>query len=143
MRLPFLKRGEGYTFIELLLAVTILALITAPILGLLATGFSAVHLAGQQSAAVNFCRAAMESVKSLGYAAAYEIYLLEGRSPLIEAPLPGAPNFRRVTEVTVLPTEAGPALQGLELLQVRISVYWMGKGAEERSIRLESYLAPR
>lgn len=142
MQMPFLKRGEGYTFIELLLAVTILAMITAPLLGLLATGFTAVHLAGQQTAAVNLGRAAMESVKSLGYAAAYDFYILQAHSPLIEGALTGAPQFRRVTEVLRLPPEAGAALQGLELLHIRITVYWTGKGAE-RSAVLESYLAPR
>lgn len=142
MQMRFLQRSDGYTFVELLLTITILALFTAPLLGLLGTGFAAINSAGQQTAAVNLCRASLESAKSLGYAAVYNFYILEARSPVIEATLPGAPHLKRVTEVTTLPPDAGAALQGLELLQIRVTVYWTGKGAE-RSAALESYLAPR
>jgi prepilin-type N-terminal cleavage/methylation domain-containing protein len=142
MLMRFRKKCEGYTFIELLLAVTILALITAPLLGLLATGFTAIHLAGQQTAAVNLCRAAMESVKSAGYDTAYHRFIVEGLSPELEENLPEAPHFRRVTEVTPLSPGDGGALQGLGLLHIRITVYWTVKGVA-RSAALESYLAPR
>ncbi len=142
MQMRVLKRSEGYTFIELLLAVTILAMITAPLLGLLTTGFMAIHLAGQQTTAVNLCRAEMESVKNLGYEAACDFYIIEARSPVIENALPGAPQFRRVTEVTLLPPDAEAALQELELLRIQITVFWTGRGAE-RFAALESYLAPR
>jgi type II secretory pathway pseudopilin PulG len=140
MQRRILQRGEGYTFIELLIAVTLLALITAPLLGLLATGFTAVHAAGQQTAAVNLCRAAMESLKSLGYAAVYDDYVLKGGSPREETALQGP--FTRVTEVSTLPPDGGGVLQELELLQIRVTVFWAGKGAV-RSATLESYLAPR
>lgn len=137
-----LNRGEGYTFIELLIAVTILALITAPLLALFATGFTAIRSAGEQTAAVNIGRAAMESVKAKGYAAAFEYYVGAGRSPTHESLPQGSGNFRLVTEVKPLSPETGPFLGSLELLYIRISVSRPGQGGE-RSVILESYLAPR
>jgi len=137
-----LHKSNGYTFIELLLAVTLLALITTPMLTLFVTALSAVHSAGQQTTAVNLCRAAMESVKAAGYDAAYETFIIEALSPIVESSLPGAANFRRVTEVISLTPESGPLLHSLEILHIRITVYWPGQG-RERYVVLESYLAPR
>lgn len=137
-----LNRGEGYTFIELLIAVTILALITAPLLTFFAAGFTAIRSAGEQTTAVNLGRAAMESVKAKGYTAAFEYYVSAGRSPLNASLSHGSGNFRLVTEVRPLSPETGPFLNSLELLYIRISVLWPGRDVE-RSVILESYLAPR
>ena len=101
----FLKRGEGYTFIELLLAVAILAIIAAPLFGLLATACTAIRSAGDQTAAVNFARSAMETVKAAGFDAAYETYITGGQSPLIEESLPEDPRMRReIADVAALPS---------------------------------------
>ncbi|HOL17297.1 MAG TPA: hypothetical protein PLY40_03305 [Bacillota bacterium] len=137
----FLKRGEGYTFIELLLAVTILAFITAPLLGLLATACIAIRSAGDQTTAVNLGRAAMEAVKAAGFDAAYETYIIGGQSPLIEESLPEDPRMRREIAVTLAPSPSG-MLQDPELLQIRVAVSWPARGTEQVVV-LESYLCRR
>lgn len=142
MRKTILNSEAGYTFIELLIAVTILALVVAPLLGLLVTGFSAINLAGRQTTAVNLCRAALESTKGLGYAAAYDLYVREGRSPLEEDAVAGFPHFRRLTEVEPVFLASGDAPLDLDLLLIRITVSSSGIGAGH-STTLESYLAER
>ncbi|MEW5785664.1 MAG: prepilin-type N-terminal cleavage/methylation domain-containing protein [Bacillota bacterium] len=142
MRKMIRDTAAGYTLIELLIAVTILALVVSPLLGLLAAGFSAINLAGQQTSAVNLCRAALESTKALGYTAVYNLYVREGRSPLEDNAIPGFPQFRRLTVVKPVSLEAGGAPLAIELLLIRITVSWTGKGME-RSTILESYLAER
>lgn len=138
--IPF-KSSAGYTFIELLIAITILALLIAPLLALFATGFNAINLAGQQTTAVNLCRAGIESLKSRDYEAVYDDYLAGG--PVLEdGPVEGSPHFRRKMEVEPVTLYAGPASPDLELLQLKVTVSWTAR-ERERSFSAETYLAPR
>lgn len=139
-RLSF-KSSAGYTFIELLLAITILALLIAPLLALFATAFKAITLAGQQTTAVNLCRAGIESLKSRDYEAVYGDYRAGG--PVLEdGPVEEAPLFRRKIEVEPVTLPAGPASPELELLQLTVTVSWTARGSQQ-SFSAETYMSPR
>lgn len=139
-----LRRGsDGYTFIELLLAITILGFVVAPFLGLFTGSFSAITRAGRQSCAINLCREKMEYIKAKGYTSAYNHYIENGSSVLIEENISEGEGFWRVTEVNVISgTDLGNSLPEIDLLQIKITVYWLFRD-QEYSETLESYLANR
>lgn len=138
-----LCRNDAYTFIELLVAITLLGLIIAPFLGLFGTSYSAIARAGQQSTAVNLCRDRMEWVKARGfsYFAAYSNS--NGTLTLIEEDLPGEPGCRRITEISTL-NISPPGRHDLEtpLLHVAITVFFT-VGHHEYSEKVETYIAER
>lgn len=134
---------DGYTFIELLLAITMLAFVVTPFIGLFTYSFSSIALAGRQSGAVNLCREKMESLKALGYDSVYDCYIIEGASPRYEDDLAQNPGFRRNTEVIPLSiTTSGTPQRTLELLHLKIKVSWTVRD-QEYSETVESYLARR
>ncbi len=132
----------GYTLIELLVAVAILGLVAAPIFTLFNSGFSSIAVAGRQSAAINLCREKMETVKAGDFDQLYDFYISNAGSPHVEDNIPGAPLFRRVTEVDVVNPANGSLPPGAEVLSVTVSVYWTS-GSGEKSESLESRLARR
>lgn len=137
--------GEnGFTFAELMVAVTILAVVTVPLLSLLASGHAAAVFSGRQTTAVNLCRAGVEEIKARGYD--YYMAVIEENAgapytPPAEDPVPGFSFFSRRA---VVAAEILPGLNGLEvkLLRVTVTVSWM-HGDGERSVALETYLAER
>lgn len=138
-----LCRNDGYTFIELLVAITLLGLIIAPFLGLFGTSYSAIVRAGQQSTALNLCRDRVEWVKARGfsYFAAYPNS--NGALTLIEEDLPEEPGYRRITEVAAVhinPPEQ-PDLE-IPLLHVTVTVIFTA-GHQEYSEKVETYIAER
>ena len=138
-----LRSKDGYTFIELLLAITILGFVVTPFLGLFTYSFSSLVLSGRQSSAINLCREKMESLKADGYSSVYDCYITGGASPLLENDPAQNPGFRRITEVIPLSiTTSGTPQLTLELLQIKITVFWMIRD-REYSETVESYLGCR
>ena len=143
MNKALLRSTGGYTFVELLVAITILGFVSAPFIGLFYSCFSAITMAGSQTGAINLCRDKMESVKAGGYQAVYDRYI-SGESPAIfDEDLTASHGFRRVVEVNpLLLSTAGTPQLTLDLLQIKVTVYWT-VGAREYSETVESYLARR
>ena len=138
-----LRATDGYTFIELLVAITILSFVITPFLGLFTFSFHSIALSGRQTTAINLCRDKMETVKANGYNHVYNYYLNGGNTPEEECCLPENPDFRRTTEVSIITLyEEDSRLPAIDLLQIRITVYWQTRGQEHRQV-LESYLALR
>ncbi len=144
MNIPVLRSNCGYTFIELLIAISILGLVIAPFLALFSGSFLAINSAGRQSAAVNLCREQMETIKSLGCATLHTAYL-EGNSSYlkIEEKVDGFCGFKRTTSVETFKftCENEPSLK-LELLLIEVTVSWMDR-AKEKSETLVSFLSCR
>ncbi len=138
-----LRNPHGYTFVELLIAITILGIVIAPFLALFSSSYLSILTAGKQTTAVNLCREQMETVKALDYSTVYDYYVHENRSPKIEKALPGYPGFRRTTVVKPFTfyLESDPSYE-LELLFIAVTVSWPVQNSE-RSLSLESYLAER
>lgn len=136
-----LCRNDGYTFIELLVAITLLGLIIAPFLGLFGTSYSAIGRAGQQSTAVNLCRDRMEWVKARGFSYFSPYPNSNGAITLIEEDLPEEPGYRRITEVsTIHISPPGQPDQEIPLLHVTVTVFFTA-GDREYSEKVETYIA--
>jgi len=95
----------GYTFVELLLAITILGIVVSPFIALFSGSYSAINNAGRHTAAVNLCRDRLESLKSSGFDSVYELYLTGDGNAVIENDLPGHSGFRRSTFIQPYPVE--------------------------------------
>ncbi len=138
-----LRASGGYTFIELLVAITILGFVITPFLGLFSFSFSSIARAGHQSAALNLCRDKMETVKSEGYDSVYASFVTAANNPLFEADLPTMPGYRRVTNVSPVEINALPMMEeSATLLLIAVTVYWTTNN-QEYSETVESYLGKR
>ncbi len=139
----FFRSCRGYTFIELLIAVTILGIVVTPFLALFSGSFVAITGAGQQSAAINLCREQMETVKSLGCSVAGELYSSENGITHIEETISGFPGFQRATSIVpvIFSCENQPSVQ-LEIFLVEITVSWIQRG-NDRLETLTGYLSCR
>ena len=133
MNKSILRSNSGYTFIELLVALTILGLLVTPILMMFSGSFLSIGNAGNQSAAVSLCRQQMEKVKALGYDSAINT----------EENIEGFKGFRRETTVSpfILSCTNSPDLE-VELLLVEITVTW-NEGKKERKESLKGLLSDR
>jgi len=139
-----LRSNSGYTFIELLVALTILGLMVTPILMLFSGSFLSIGNAGNQSAAVSLCRQQMEKVKALGYDSALDLCPAgNGNSNNIEDNIEGFKGFRRATTVSpyILSCTNDPDLE-VELLLIEITVTW-SDGKKERKESLKGLLSDR
>jgi prepilin-type N-terminal cleavage/methylation domain-containing protein len=138
-----LRESGGYTFIELLIAITILGFVITPFLGLFSFSFSSIARAGHQSAALNLCRDKLETLKAEGFDTLYTDFITSAGNPLLETDLPTMPGYRRVTEVTPIEINALPAMEEpIELLLITVTVYWTANN-QEYSETVESYLGKR
>ncbi len=138
-----LRESGGYTFIELLIAITILGFVITPFLGLFSFSFSSIARAGHQSAAVNLCRDKMETLKAEGYDNVYAGFITAAGNPLLETDLPSMPGYRRVTEVSPAEMNSLPLMEEpIELLLIAVTVYWTANN-QEYSETVESYLGKR
>ena len=135
--------SKGYTFIELLVSVTILGFVVAPCLALFTGSFASIVSAGRQSSAANLCREKIEIIKALGYDEAFSLYEAAEGLPHFEAEIPGRPWFRRSTTINqVTICTDGPPHYSFELLQIEVTVFWTVY-QYERSEKVVSYLADR
>jgi len=135
--------NHGYTFIELLVAITILGIVVTPFLALFSGSFLSIKNAGNQSTAINLCRAQMETVRSLGCSAAVDQFATENGSGLVEDNIPGFPGFRRTTNIkpSIFSCENTPSLE-VEVLLIEITVTWIRQN-KEHTITLSGYLSCR
>ena len=138
------RSNSGYTFIELLVALTILGLMIPPVLMMFSGSFLSINHAGNHTRAVNLCRQQMELVKSLGYDSALELYSTVDTEPIIpEDSITNSPGFKRTTRVESynLTCTSNPGLE-TKLLLVEISVTW-NEGKSERKETLTGLLSDR
>jgi prepilin-type N-terminal cleavage/methylation domain-containing protein len=138
-----LRASGGYTFIELLIAITILGFVITPFIGLFSFSFSSIARAGHQSAAINLCRDKIETLKAEGYDNVYAGFITAANNPLLETDLPAMPGYRRVTEVSNAQINSLPLMEEpAELLLISVTVYWTMNN-QEYSETVESYLGKR
>ena len=138
---------EGFTFTELLVAITILALVSIPVLSMLLNGYSYTVMAGRQTVAANLCRDKIEDFKAKGYSGCINLFKnsagLIHEIPSAEDPLPeGYELYRRETVIERRESIKGSSSSALEAeyLRVRVTVYWTERGGEN-SVEMETSLA--
>ena len=138
-----LRASGGYTFIELLIAITILGFVITPFIALFSFSFSSIVRAGHQSAAANLCRDKIETLKAEGYDTVYSSFSSSTNNPLLETDLPTMAGYHRVTKVTDVEINSLPLMEEpAELLLISVTVYWTMNN-QEYSETVESYLGKR
>lgn len=138
--------GEGgFTFTELLVALTILGLVAVPLLSLLQDSCCYTAAAGRRTAALNLCRERLEELKSAGSSCCLALFeggreecrLLEEADSLPE----GCAHYRRETVLekrAFLLEPAGAA----GYLRITVTVYYNGRGGES-AVALATNLGER
>lgn len=138
MNKSVIQGSSGYTFIELLIALTILGLIITPILMMFSGSFLAINNAGRHSAAINLCRQQMEYIRALGYEPALLLYSSDNKNNSHrENNISGFPEFERITTVKPfnLCCSNNPDLE-IELILIEITVSWDDHGmVKEESLQ--------
>jgi prepilin-type N-terminal cleavage/methylation domain-containing protein len=139
----FLRSERGYTFIELLVAITMLGIIIVPVAALFTTGYAGMVRAGRRTAASNLCREKIEEVKANGYS--YYIQSISGSQDGIFVDIeesPGGSNlFRRETRLQRVKVLSDPDLEG-SVIRITVKVTWK-EFETERTVQMESYLSNR
>lgn len=125
----FFKCSCGYTFVELLLAITILGIVVSPFIALFSGSYLAINNAGRHTVAANLCRDRLESLKSSGFDSVYELYINSDGNAVIENDLLGHSGFRRSTLIQPYPVEHlinsnDNNLPETELLLIEVTVSW-------------------
>ena len=134
---------SGYTFVEILIALTILGIVVVPFLGLFSSSFAAINNSGNQTRAINLCRDKIETLKAEEFASVYSDYITESNNPLIENELVHHPGMQRTTYLESILIETGQeAAPDVEVLLVTVTVTWSSAG-RQYSETLQAYLAER
>lgn len=145
----FLKTESGYSFIEVLMAITILGIVVVPMLSLFVGGYALMVNSGRKTIAANLCREMIEQVKANGY----DYYMNEidpegdlekdpedGAAVLLsENPVEGFEFFQRETLVEIRTSDVR---SDARYFLIRVVVTWDDRGVE-RSVEMESILARR
>lgn len=144
--IPLFARLEerGFTFVEVLVAIVVLALLFIPISMIFTSSLAGMARACRRTAASNLCRDKMERVKACGCS-----FYLEnmGDSPggiylEIEDPVIDNPCFLRRTVIRSSDMQIEGEELELPLLKISVLVKWTEAGAE-RTVEMESLLAKR
>lgn len=138
-------RGErGYTFVELLVAITMLAIVFIPVAALLTTGYAGMVRAGRRTAAANLCREKIEEVKANGYS--YYRDLINAAPDGIYVEIESSPGgfnyFRRETMMQRLELALEGENVSAPVINITVQVRWQ-EFETERSVKMESSLTRR
>lgn len=131
---------DGYTLVELLIAVTLLGIVTAPLITLFTTASSWTANARCRSAALNLCRERIEELRSAGCGEVTPFNPNGHTFPVTEDEIPGHPGFRRQTTILPQQLEWGidPPIHP-EVFLIEVTVSWE-LGGREHSETLFCYL---
>jgi prepilin-type N-terminal cleavage/methylation domain-containing protein len=135
------RSERGYTFIELLVAITVLALVFVPLAALFTGGYMGMVRAGRRTAASNLCREKIEEIKANGYSYYLGQISTSANGVIVEIEdTVGEKNlFKRETTLECVKMQN---LLDLEVITISVKVSW--KELEiVRSVKMESYLSSR
>ena len=139
------SKEDGFTFTELLVALTVLTLIAVPVLAMLLHSYGCTVAAGRRTVAANLCRERIEELRAAGTGRCLALF---GESPECciiagEAdPLPeGFAPYRRETVLTKKVFAPAPGSEA-EYLGIIVAVYY-GRGSGEEVVVVETNLGGR
>ncbi len=130
---PLSTSCEGYTFIELLIAVSILGIVITPLFTLFSVSSLSIANSGNHTLAANLCRNQIESLKAAGYDSVLELCDSTGNAFIAEENLPGYPALSRTTNIqayttSTLKAEEGGLPEPPLLLLIEVTVNWSVRG---------------
>ncbi len=136
------KRHMGFTLVEVLLAVAVLAIVVGPLLSLFLQGFLTTQSAGMKTMAVSYSREGMESLKAQGVDWLAE--KAEGQHPLFTVWYNSVgEDYHCFYEVrwVAREVEIASSTASVELLEITVYVKYFDR--VERDVVLTSYLTGR
>lgn len=140
-----LRRGEaGLTFVDLLVTITVIAIVTLPLVHFFTASYAAIVKAGRRTVAVNLCREKMEVIKSGGYSC-YLDCIRDAPGGIyreMEEPPGGANSFRRETELRLVDVRLAGNQESASIIGITVIVTW-GGSENECAVKLTSLLAKR
>lgn len=135
----FIEANQGYTFIELLIAITILGLMIPPLLALFSGSFRIINNAANLTIAANLCRERQEELQAIGYEALTEIVNANTMAQLFidDGEVERYPGFHRKVLLTPypeitsgIPPHLLPDSEKLPLLMFEVTVSWTAHNRE-------------
>lgn len=134
---------SGYTFVEILVALTILGIVIVPFLGFFSSSFAAITNSGNQTRAINLCRDKIENLKAEEFSSVYSFFITEDNNPLVENEIEHHPGMQRSAFLEIISIETEPETNlASEVLQVTVTVTWSSAG-RDYSESLQAYLSER
>ena len=126
---------EGYTFIELLIAVFILGIIITPMFTLFSVSSLSISNSGNHTLAANLCRNQLESLKAAGHESVIGLCNSYGNALIEEESLHGYPAFSRITRIqaytpNTLPAGEDDSTETPLLLLIEVTVSWFVQDKE-------------
>ena len=112
-----LKAEKGFTLLEVLVAIVLLVVGVAVLVGLFSNALIGSSDAENTTIAMNLIQGRMEEIRNLGFS---------NIIPESKADVSGFPEFQR--EVAIYDPEGDPTVNDLK--QVTVTVYWTFKGNE-------------
>lgn len=137
------RHDHGFTFIELLLAIALLAIIAIPLTIHFSSSQAGIVRASRRTTALNLCREKIEAVKAGGVS--HYLKEIDGSPQGIyhdqeELSVKNALFQREAKLQLISPPQDRDPDEALILITVKVT--WQEGGAE-RSVDLQSYLAER
>lgn len=136
--------SAGLTFVDLLVTITVLALVAVPLLGLFTAGHAAIARAGRKTAAVNLCREKIEAVKVEGFNCCLDS--ISGSEGCLYTEIEESPGgsglFRRETELWLVELQLEDNPESAPVIAITVRVAW-GEDGKGGIVELTSYLAHR
>ena len=119
-----MRKGKGFTLLEVMLVIIMLLTVFFPLLQLMATGLSASEETKSTNTAVLLAQKRLEEIKSESYV---------NVTSEASASIASYPEYNRQTNVTSTPDAS--------LKDVKITVSWGTGGPQSDIITLETYIS--
>jgi len=141
------NKGRGYSQIELMVAVLILAVGLLGVFAAFAFAHKSITYGGQVSQALNYAQTITELIRGRGmvdFALSNLGFAAENRSAINAAPfasdLPDDPTYKR--KITLERVSSNPGMVEYNLARIKVQVFWevpTKNGKVEKSVELISY----
>lgn len=129
------KEEKGISIIEIMIAITILALALLPMMAMFETGISSTTVAGEITIATQLANDRIEEIRNLSFDDVYSGYnpSTPAAADAVEGygTIPDFPRFRRVTVAEYVDENLDPVAGPTDLLRVTVTVYWYFRGSEK------------
>ncbi|MDI6891857.1 MAG: prepilin-type N-terminal cleavage/methylation domain-containing protein [Actinomycetota bacterium] len=123
------KEEKGISIIEVMIAITILALALLPMMAMFETGISSTTVAGEITIATQLANDRIEEIRNHSFLDVYNTY----KDEVVEnyGTIPDFPRFRRVTVAEYVDENLDPVAGPTDLLRVTVTLYWHFRGSEK------------
>ncbi len=142
LKLINFNKQSGYSLLEALVAVSILALTLVAVVGIFPFVLKINKLAEYTTLASNYAKSELEDILVKPYDEV-EVGTIEARHRLSTNPQDQAYNIERQTIVTLVNAELLPSGSDLGLKKISVTVWWPGQFNATNSLTINSLLSKK